>query len=125
MRTKIDTNIVQYKLNETQLPRLTDGDDWFNWISQRAARLNCYGDEFTDMRQQLGDIDAVTDTEKRRKLQAEIDAAAFHAYGLNEEETDFILNDFYQVDNPKLMDDAYFDLVFEKYTELDEEGPYP
>ncbi|QIO25288.1 Eco57I restriction-modification methylase domain-containing protein [Haloarcula sp. JP-L23] len=34
MRTKIDTNIVQYKLNESQLPRLTEGDDWFNWISQ-------------------------------------------------------------------------------------------
>ncbi|WP_396275604.1 Eco57I restriction-modification methylase domain-containing protein [Haloarcula sp. S1AR25-4] len=125
MRTKIDTNIVQYKLNETQLPRLTAGDNWFNWISQRAARLNCYGDEFSGMRDRLGGIDPATDAEKRRELQAEIDAAAFHAYGMNEEETRFILNDFYQVDNPKLMDDPYFDLVFEKYSELDEEGPYP
>ncbi|WP_241768216.1 Eco57I restriction-modification methylase domain-containing protein [Haloferax sp. ATB1] len=125
MRTKIDTNIVQYKLNETQLPRLTAGDNWFNWISQRAARLNCYGDEFSEMRDRLGGIDPATDAEKRRELQAEIDAAAFHAYGMNEEETRFILNDFYQVDNPKLMDDPYFDLVFEKYSELDEEGPYP
>ncbi|RLM33261.1 type II restriction endonuclease subunit M [Haloferax sp. Atlit-109R] len=125
MRTKIDTNMVQYKLNETQLPRLTAGDNWFNWISQRAARLNCYGDEFSEMRDRLGGIDPAIDTQKRRELQAEIDAAAFHAYGMNEEETRFILNDFYQVDNPKLMDDPYFDLVFEKYSELDEEGPYP
>jgi hypothetical protein len=124
MRTKIDTNIVQYKLNETQLPRLTDDDNWFNWISQRAARLNCYGTEFAELRERLGDIDPITDAEKRREVQAEIDAAAFHAYGLNEEETQFILNDFYQVDNPKLMDDAYFNLVFEKYSELDKEGPY-
>ncbi|QIO25287.1 hypothetical protein [Haloarcula sp. JP-L23] len=77
------------------------------------------------MRERLGDIDPATDAKKRRELQAEIDAAAFHAYGMNEKETEFILNDFYQVDDPKLMDDAYFDLVFEKYTALDEEGPYP
>ncbi|MFC7074336.1 Eco57I restriction-modification methylase domain-containing protein [Halovenus rubra] len=125
MRTKIDTNIVQYKLNETQLPRLTASDNWFNWISQRAARLNCYGDEFSEMRDRLGGIDPATDAQKRRELQAEIDAAAFHAYGMNEEETKFILSDFYQVDSPKLMDDPYFDLVFEKYSDLDEEGPYP
>jgi hypothetical protein len=58
MRTKVDSHIVQYKFNESQLPRLTEGDDWFHYISDRAARLNCYGEEFAEMRERLGGITA-------------------------------------------------------------------
>jgi hypothetical protein len=123
MRTKVDSHIVQYKFNESQLPRLTDGDDWFHYISDRAARLNSYGDEFSEMRERLGGIEPAIDEDERRELRAEIDAASFHAYGLERREVTFILDDFHRVENPRLMDEEYFDMVFEKFDLLEEKGP--
>ncbi len=117
MRTKIDTSVVMYKFKESQVPRLTEGDDWFGHIWTRAARLNCYGAEFAEMRARL-EIDAATDSDEREEVQAELDAGAFHAYGLNREQTEFILEDFYTVQNPRRMTDEYFDLVLEKYDEF-------
>jgi hypothetical protein len=84
----------------------------------RAARLNCYGDEFEEMRERLG-VEPTTAESERRELQAEIDAAAFHAYGLSKEETEFVLYDFHQVENPRVMDDAYFEMVKRKYKALE------
>jgi hypothetical protein len=118
MRTKIDSTVVFYKLKESQVPRLTEGDEWFDYISTRAARLNCYGEEFAEMRERLGGIEPATDIDERRELQAEIDAAAFHAYGLDHEQTAFVLDDFHRVQNPRIMDEDYFDMVLEKYEAL-------
>ncbi|WP_411967893.1 Eco57I restriction-modification methylase domain-containing protein [Haloferax sp. YSSS75] len=125
MRTKVETHIVKRELLESQMPRLTEGDDWFHYISERAARLNCYGDEFAEMRERLGGIEPATDEDERQRLQAEIDAAAFHAYGLDRRDTEFVLDDFHRVNNPRMMTEEYFDLVFEKYDELSETGPQP
>ncbi|MBP1986601.1 Eco57I restriction-modification methylase domain-containing protein [Halolamina salifodinae] len=118
MRTKVDTHIVMYKFEESQVPELTNGDEWFDYISTRAARLNCYGEEFEEMRDRLGSIEPATDMDERREVQAELDAAAFHAYGLDREQTAFVLDDFHRVQNPRLMDEDYFDMVLEKYDEL-------
>lgn len=118
MRTKTEENVVIYKLVEAQAPHLTEGDDWFEFIWRRSARLNCYGDDFRQMRERLGGIEPATDEEIRTELHAEIDAAAFHAYGLDRGETEFVLDDFYQVQNPRMMTDEYLDLVLEKYDEL-------
>jgi hypothetical protein len=123
MRTKIDSHIVKFKFKESQMPRLTEGDDWFHYISSRAACLNCYGEEFAEMRERLGGIDPATDPDERQRLQAEIDAAAFHAYGLDREETTFVLDDFHRVRDPRMMTEKYFDLVAEAYDELAETGP--
>lgn len=114
-----------YVLEESQMPRLTDGDDWFNFISERAARLNCYGESFKEMRERLGGISPATDRAKRNELQAEIDAAAFHAYGLEREDVQYVLDDFHQVQAPRIMTDEYLDMVFEKYDVLKQEGPHP
>lgn len=118
MRTKTEENVVIYKLVEAQAPHLTEGDEWFEFIWRRSARLNCYGDEFAEMRERLDGIEPATDEETRIELHAEIDAAAFHAYGLEREETEFVLDDFYQVQNPRMMVDEYFEMVLEKYDEL-------
>jgi hypothetical protein len=123
IRTKIDSHIVQYKFNESQLPRLTNGDEWFNYISERAARLNCYGEDFAEIRERLGGIDVAIRADERRRLRAEIDAASFHAYGLEPNEVEFILQDFHRVSDPRLMDEKYFDMVYEKFEELEEKGP--
>jgi hypothetical protein len=118
MRTKIDTHIVKYKFEESQVPRLTEEDEWFEYIWTRSARLNCYGDEFEEMRERLGGIEPATDEDERRELQAEIDAGAFHAYGLEKEETEYILDNFRRVEDPRMMTESYFELVKEKYAEL-------
>lgn len=125
MRTKVNTHIVKYKFEESQMPRLTEGDDWFNYISERAAKLNCYGERFEEMRERLDNLQPAISTEERRRLQAEIDAAAMHAYGLNKKDAQFILDDFHQVSNPRLMTEQYFDMVFEKFNLLKQEGPNP
>jgi hypothetical protein len=63
--------------------------------------------------------------EERRETQAEIDAAALHAYGLKRSDVSFILSDFHRVGNPRLMTDAYFEMVQDKYDMLDQDGPHP
>lgn len=123
LRTKVDSHVSKYKFEESHMPRLLEGDEWFHYISSRAARLNCYGADFAEMRDRLGGIEPVTDTAERRKLLAEIDAAVFHAYGLDRSELKFMLDDFHRVNDPRIMDNDYFDLVFEKYDVLEQEGP--
>jgi hypothetical protein len=118
MRTKVDSHIVKYKFTESQVPRLTEGNEWFDYIWTRAARLNCYGDDFEEMRDRLGGIEPATDMDERREVQAELDAAAFHAYSLDREQTAFVLDDFHRVQNPRVMDEDYFDMVLEKYDDL-------
>ncbi|KAB1193472.1 type II restriction endonuclease subunit M [Haloferax sp. MBLA0076] len=120
LRTKIDSNILKYKFEESQIPRLTQGDDWFEFISIRAARLNCYGEEFEEMRQRLGGVDVVDSEEERKTTQAEIDAAAFHAYDLSEDQMDYILSEFHTVDSPRVMTDEYISSVRDKYHQLKE-----
>jgi len=87
--------------------------------------LNCYGGEFEEMRERLGGVKPATDEGERLKLQAEIDAAAFNAYGLNRQDVEFVLQDFHRVNNPRKMTQEYFDMVLEKYDELEKEGPKP
>jgi type I restriction-modification system DNA methylase subunit len=118
IRTKVDTHIVTYKFKETQVPHLTEGDEWFDPIWKRAARLNCYGEDFEEIRDRLGGIEPANTIDERREVQAELDAAAFHAYGLDREQTEFVLDDFHRVQNPRLMDEDYFKSVLEKYEDL-------
>ncbi len=124
VRTKLDNSMSKYVIEESQLPRLTDGDNWFQYISERAARLNCYGDEFEEMRDRLGNIEPAINQPERNEIQAEIDAAAFHAYGLNRGEVEFILDDFHRVSNPRVMTENYFENVLKKFDLLEQEGPY-
>jgi len=124
MRTKVSSHIPKYKFEESQVPRLSKGDDWFDYISTRASKLNCYGEAFQDMRKRLGGITPVTDQEVRIQTQAEIDAASFHAYELPRRDMEYILNTFHRVSNPRVMTSDYFDRVFENYDLLATEGPH-
>lgn len=115
VRTKLDTSLSMNMFEECQAPRMTEDDEWFEFISTRAARLNGYGDEFEDMRKRLDGLDPEDSQANRLKLQAEVDAAVFHAYGFSYEETEFILEDFHKVQSPRVMTDDYFDTVLSKY----------
>jgi hypothetical protein len=123
VRTKLDTTMSVNAIEESQAPRLSEGDDWFHYIAERSARLNAYGDKFAEVREDLGGIEPVTRHQERNKVQAEIDAAAFQAYGFDRQDVKFMLEDFHKVSNPRDMTEDYFDIVFEKYNELDEAGP--
>ena len=120
MKSKVEENINMFHLLGTQVPRLTEGDKWFGYISERAARLNCYGDQFSEMRERLGGINPVESDEERRTVQAELDAAALHVCGLTESEAKFVLEDFNRVNEPRMMDEDYFKSVFNKYQSLQE-----
>jgi hypothetical protein len=104
MRTKIDNTLVAYKVRESQVPRLTDGDEWFDYIWTRAGRLNCYGEEFESLRDELG-ITPATSHQERKEIQAEMDAGAMLAYGLNRNEVEHMLDNFGRVQSPRLMDE--------------------
>jgi type I restriction-modification system DNA methylase subunit len=123
LRTKVDTHVVTYKFKESQVPHLTADDDYFEYIALRAARLNCYGDEFAEMRERLNGIEAATEESERRTVQAEMDAAAFCAYGLDRGDVEFILEDFHKVQNPRMMDGEYFEMVLEKFELLNQKAP--
>jgi hypothetical protein len=114
IRTKLDTSVSMNMFEECQAPRLKRGDKWFEPVWKRAAILNCYGDNFKPIANQLN-IEPVLDTETRKEIQAEIDAAMFSAYGFNRTETKFILDDFHRVRSPRIMTEDYFELVLEKY----------
>jgi hypothetical protein len=123
MRTKTDKHLVEYKLLESQVPRLTEGDQWFDYIWERAARLNCYGEAFEEIRKRLDGVEPVTEHTARKEIRAEIDAAAFHAYDIEEKNVIFVLEDFSQVGDPRMMDDTYFEMVLEKYRKLSNDQP--
>ena len=42
-------------------------------------------------------------------LSIETGSAAFHAYGLDKKETRFVLDDSHRVQNPRVIDDGYFE----------------
>jgi hypothetical protein len=106
MRTKVDKSVVMYK---------------FKQIWEPAAKLNCYGEEFREMRHRLDDIDEIspTDKEARSEAQASLDAAAFHAYGFEHEEVEFVLEDFHRVRDPKIMTEQYLENVLTKFDQWD------
>jgi len=118
IRRKIDNSIPIYSFEETQLPDISHGDDWFEFIWRRAARLNCYGDAFEEMRDRLGDIEPATSESERRELQAEIDAAAMRAYGMKRKQAAFVVEQYHRVHDPRVRDNKYFDLVLNKYDEI-------
>jgi hypothetical protein len=122
LRSKLDTSVVMYKFRESQLPRLTAGDRWFDPVASRAARLNCYGGAFAPMRDRLGGVDPVTDMAERRRVQTELEAAACHAYGLDREQVGFLLSDFHTVERPRLVDDDYLDAVAAAFDRLADGG---
>lgn len=95
------------------VPRLTEGDRYFQEIVERAGKLICTSPEYDDLASALtppaplsqgarGETNSlsfwervgVRDKEEREVLRAEIDAMVAHLYGLNEVEFKHILSTF-------------------------------
>lgn len=85
------------------VPRLTEGDRFFNEIVERAAKLICITPEFDELAQEVGlgsHQQGVTDGIERAKLRTELDGMVAHLYGLTEEEFSYILTTFPLVAEP-------------------------
>jgi len=121
LRQKISNTIPRYMLFETRAPYITEDHHLFEPILMRVGRLNLIGSSFEAQRKALNIQSTTESEERRRKLRAEIDAAAFELYGFQDREVmEQILDDFGFVRNPRVMDSDYYDLVLDAF----EEGEY-
>lgn len=97
LRQKVTTNLNMFFVYQLPIPRLTEGDRYFNDIVQRAAKLICNTPEFDELAQEVGlgsHEQGITDETERAKLRAELDGMIAHLYGLTEEELAYILTTF-------------------------------
>jgi hypothetical protein len=97
---KMTRNVSMFHVYQLPFPRLTEKDEAFRPIVERAARLICTTAEFDDLAKEVfgGRTTAktvgATDTADRAKLRAELDGLVAHLYGLTEEEFAYILTTF-------------------------------
>lgn len=122
MRTKVDTHVSDYLIKESQVPRIPSNSPWFDLIWESAAQLNCYGDSFASLRDDLG-ITPRYDEAARRTAQATIDAAAFRAYGFEDIDVVWsVIDTFPIVRSPRVMDDKYMDDLLDRFEDLGGRG---
>lgn len=103
IRQKILTNMNMFYVYQIPVPRLSSGDEFFQPIVERAARLICTSPEYDELAKSVGlggFQDGVIDLVERAHLKAELDGLVGHLYGLDEEEYAHILATFPLVDEP-------------------------
>ncbi|MGI0482218.1 hypothetical protein ACN4EE_15725 [Geminocystis sp. CENA526] len=97
LRQTVTANVNMFYIYQTPIPRLTEGDLYFQDIVERAGKLICTSAEYDDLAQEIGlksHQNGVTNKEERENLRAEIDSIVAHLYGLNEVEFKHILSTF-------------------------------
>jgi Alw26I/Eco31I/Esp3I family type II restriction m6 adenine DNA methyltransferase len=103
LRQMVSANINMFYIYQLPVPRLIEGDKYFNEIVERAAKLICTTPEFDELAQEIGlgsHKQGVTNEVERGKLRAELDGMIAHLYGLTEEEFAYILTTFPIVPEP-------------------------
>ena len=97
LRQKVTTNINMFYIYQLPVPRLIEGDKYFNDIVERAAKLICTTPEFDELAQEVGlesHKNGVTDETERAQIRAELDGIIANLYGLTEAEFSYILTTF-------------------------------
>lgn len=103
LRQMVSANINMFYIYQLPVPRLTEGDKFFNDIVEHAAKLICTTPEFDELAQEVGlesHQEGITDETKRAKLRAEVDGIIAHLYNLTEDEFHYILSTFPIVSEP-------------------------
>lgn len=103
LRLRVNTNLTFFFVYQTPVPRLKEGDQFFEAIVDRAAKLICTTPEFDDLAREVGlgsHAAGVTNEVERGRLRAELDGMVAHLYGLTEEEFAYILGTFPLVGEP-------------------------
>ncbi|MEL6321444.1 MAG: hypothetical protein AAFQ57_12485, partial [Cyanobacteria bacterium J06626_14] len=116
LRQAVATQMNMFYIYQTPVPRLSEGDMYFNDILERAGRLICTTSEFDDLAAEIGLGDhkaGVTDEAERLRLRAELDAMIAHIYRLSDREFEHILSTF------PLVDDEIKDATLAAYREIE------
>jgi hypothetical protein len=103
LRQKVTTNLNMFFVYQLPVPRLIEGDKYFNDIVERAAKLICTTPEFDELAQEVGlesHKNGVTDETERAQIRAELDGIIANLYGLTEAEFSYILTTFPIVSEP-------------------------
>ena len=124
IRQKVAANLNMFYLYQLPVPRLTEGDRFFDSIVRRAAQLICTAPEYDELAAEIGGgrhgmsplqrdsrrgdlsnrpqqaIRGVSDPAQRAQLRAELDGIIAHIYGLSEEEFSYVLSTFPLVGEP-------------------------
>jgi hypothetical protein len=121
LRQQVTANLTMFFIYQTPVPRITEKDEYFNEIVERAAKLICTTPEYDELAKEVGlksrspltplekggtskvplikgDLGGsnygVTEERERGKIRAELDGIIAHLYGLTETEFSHILSTF-------------------------------
>lgn len=103
LRLRVTANVNFFYIYQLPVPRLTEKDNAFRPIVERAAKLICTAPEFDELAKEAGigsHTKGVTNEVERRRLRAELDGLVAHLYGLTEAEFAYILTTFPLVADP-------------------------
>ncbi|QGZ90684.1 Eco57I restriction-modification methylase domain-containing protein [Microcystis aeruginosa] len=97
IRDKVTSHLSFFYIYQTPIPRLKEGDRYFEEIVEKAAKLICVSEEFDELAKEVGigsHKNGVTEETERAKILAKLDAIVAHLYELNEIEFQHILSTF-------------------------------
>ncbi len=97
LRQKVSANINMFYIYQLPIPRLKEGDRYFEEIVEKASKLICVSEEFDELAKEVGigsHKNGVTEETERAKIRAKLDAIVGHLYELNEIEFQHILSTF-------------------------------
>lgn len=97
LRQKVSANINMFYIYQTPIPRLKEGDKYFQEIVENAAKLICTTEEFDQLAKEVGigsHKNGVTEEGERMAIRAKLDAIVAHLYELNLTEFQHILTTF-------------------------------
>jgi Alw26I/Eco31I/Esp3I family type II restriction m6 adenine DNA methyltransferase len=97
LRQKVSQNLNFFYIYQLPIPRLKEGDRYFEEIVEKASKLICVSEEFDELAKEVGigsHKNGVTEETERAKIRAKLDAIVAHLYELNEIEFQHILSTF-------------------------------
>jgi hypothetical protein len=97
IRHRITAHCDMHFMCSLKIPRLKEGDRYFEEIVEKAAKLICVSEEFDELAKEVGIgsyKNGVTEETERAKIRAKLDAIVAHLYELNEIEFQHILSTF-------------------------------
>ncbi|GCE62110.1 Eco57I restriction-modification methylase domain-containing protein [Microcystis aeruginosa] len=96
-RKKVSTTLNFFYIYQTPIPRLKEGDKYFQEIVENAAKLICTTEEFEQLAKEVGigsHKNGVTEEAERMAIRAKLDAIVAHLYELTLTEFQHILTTF-------------------------------
>lgn len=131
IRYKVDAHVSMFYAYQLPLPRLTEGNPYFDAIVPRAACLTCTTPDFADLWQEVmgepwDESKGATNPTGRQTLRDELDAFVAHLYGLNRDDFAHILGTFPLVfpddDAGRAKKEALLS-VFDRFAEITNDWP--